>query len=241
MDATLIDNEVECLNASLNWVNSKMNWDNVGQAYLSVFQVATFKGWMPIMYSATDSREVSTHSTHWPIQFVCITSRSLFKKKSTALCHGPRGITIFCLAFADRRTAHPRDQHLHVLVLRFLHHLWVFLHPQLIHRCHHRQLQRTKEKDKCQFWDNFQPHLLSFAVVALLYSSFLYDAFSVAPGNTVRETHTWRVKERFARQKTAYVNIASNLQVTFHIHLKVLFFWNSKSKVHGKKTIHIIW
>ena len=35
-----------------------MNFDHVGKAYLSLFQVATFKGWMQIMKDATDSREV---------------------------------------------------------------------------------------------------------------------------------------------------------------------------------------
>lgn len=35
-----------------------MNFDHVGMAYLSLFQVATFKGWMQIMKDATDSREV---------------------------------------------------------------------------------------------------------------------------------------------------------------------------------------
>ena len=40
------------------WQNSPMNFDHVGKAYLSLFQVATFKGWMQIMKDATDSREV---------------------------------------------------------------------------------------------------------------------------------------------------------------------------------------
>lgn len=35
-----------------------MNFDHVGKAYLSLFQVATFKGWMQIMKDATDSRDV---------------------------------------------------------------------------------------------------------------------------------------------------------------------------------------
>ena len=40
------------------WQNSQMNFDHVGKAYLSLFQVATFKGWMQIMKDATDSRDV---------------------------------------------------------------------------------------------------------------------------------------------------------------------------------------
>jgi len=36
----------------------KVNFDNVGLGYLSLLQVATFKGWMDIMYAAVDSRNV---------------------------------------------------------------------------------------------------------------------------------------------------------------------------------------
>ena len=36
-----------------------MNFDHVGNAYLCLFQVATFKGWIQIMNDAIDSREVS--------------------------------------------------------------------------------------------------------------------------------------------------------------------------------------
>uniref|UniRef100_A0A8C9MV89 Sodium channel protein n=1 Tax=Serinus canaria TaxID=9135 RepID=A0A8C9MV89_SERCA len=41
------------------WVNVKVNFDNVGSGYLALLQVATFKGWMDIMYAAVDSREVN--------------------------------------------------------------------------------------------------------------------------------------------------------------------------------------
>lgn len=37
-----------------------MNFDHVGKAYLCLFQVATFKGWIQIMNDAIDSREVSS-------------------------------------------------------------------------------------------------------------------------------------------------------------------------------------
>uniref|UniRef100_A0A672VCL1 Sodium channel protein n=1 Tax=Strigops habroptila TaxID=2489341 RepID=A0A672VCL1_STRHB len=46
-------------NQSARWKNVKVNFDNVGFGYLSLLQVATFKGWMDIMYAAIDSREVS--------------------------------------------------------------------------------------------------------------------------------------------------------------------------------------
>ncbi|NXN81088.1 SCN5A protein, partial [Bombycilla garrulus] len=39
------------------WINVKVNFDNVGSGYLALLQVATFKGWMDIMYAAVDSQE----------------------------------------------------------------------------------------------------------------------------------------------------------------------------------------
>ncbi|XP_061431061.1 sodium channel protein type 4 subunit alpha-like [Lethenteron reissneri] len=41
------------------WLNVKVNYDNVGFGYLALLQVATFKGWMDIMYAAVDSRGVT--------------------------------------------------------------------------------------------------------------------------------------------------------------------------------------
>lgn len=55
-DHRLIPNRTACLDANLTWENSPMNFDHVGKAYLSLFQVATFKGWIPIMNDAIDSR-----------------------------------------------------------------------------------------------------------------------------------------------------------------------------------------
>uniref|UniRef100_A0A3P9BFX7 Sodium channel protein n=1 Tax=Maylandia zebra TaxID=106582 RepID=A0A3P9BFX7_9CICH len=37
--------------------NVKVNFDNVGMGYLALLQVATFKGWMDIMYAAVDSQK----------------------------------------------------------------------------------------------------------------------------------------------------------------------------------------
>nr|XP_060639342.1 sodium channel protein type 4 subunit alpha B-like [Anolis sagrei ordinatus] len=44
-------------NTRLYWTTVKVNFDNVGSGYLSLLQVATFKGWMDIMYAAVDSGE----------------------------------------------------------------------------------------------------------------------------------------------------------------------------------------
>uniref|UniRef100_UPI00398EC875 sodium channel protein type 4 subunit alpha B n=1 Tax=Pristiophorus japonicus TaxID=55135 RepID=UPI00398EC875 len=48
----------------VRWLNVKINFDNVGQGYLSLLQVATFKGWMAIMYAAVDSRDVQLQPSY---------------------------------------------------------------------------------------------------------------------------------------------------------------------------------
>ncbi|CAI5789883.1 channel type 4 subunit alpha-like [Podarcis lilfordi] len=64
-ELSVVNNKSDCMtlldvyNATdVRWVNVKVNFDNVGMGYLSLLQVATFKGWMDIMYAAVDSREV---------------------------------------------------------------------------------------------------------------------------------------------------------------------------------------
>ncbi|CAG0897066.1 unnamed protein product [Darwinula stevensoni] len=52
----LVNNRSECGFKNYTWVNSKINFDNVLQAYLSLLQVATWKGWIEIMNDAIDSR-----------------------------------------------------------------------------------------------------------------------------------------------------------------------------------------
>ncbi|XP_030435337.1 sodium channel protein type 2 subunit alpha isoform X8 [Gopherus evgoodei] len=58
-----IENKTDCENfmkshEDVLWKNVKVNFDNVGAGYLSLLQVATFKGWMDIMYAAVDSTDV---------------------------------------------------------------------------------------------------------------------------------------------------------------------------------------
>ncbi|KAJ7398265.1 hypothetical protein BTVI_126865 [Pitangus sulphuratus] len=60
-DISQINNYSQCEeliqnNETARWKNVKVNFDNVGLGYLSLLQVATFKGWMDIMYAAVDSR-----------------------------------------------------------------------------------------------------------------------------------------------------------------------------------------
>nr|XP_023423444.1 LOW QUALITY PROTEIN: sodium channel protein type 8 subunit alpha [Cavia porcellus] len=58
-----VNNKTECEklmegnNTEIRWKNVKINFDNVGAGYLALLQVATFKGWMDIMYAAVDSRK----------------------------------------------------------------------------------------------------------------------------------------------------------------------------------------
>ncbi|XP_059479446.1 sodium channel protein para isoform X5 [Neocloeon triangulifer] len=54
----IIPDRNACIAENYTWENSPMNFDHVGKAYLSLFQVATFKGWIQIMNDAIDSREV---------------------------------------------------------------------------------------------------------------------------------------------------------------------------------------
>ncbi|XP_074841231.1 sodium channel protein type 5 subunit alpha-like isoform X2 [Carettochelys insculpta] len=61
LDPKEINNVSDCIRnnvtGNLYWTKVKVNFDNVGAGYLALLQVATFKGWMDIMYAAVDSRE----------------------------------------------------------------------------------------------------------------------------------------------------------------------------------------
>ncbi|KYM97213.1 Sodium channel protein para [Cyphomyrmex costatus] len=54
----IIPDRNACNTENYTWENSPMNFDHVGKAYLCLFQVATFKGWIQIMNDAIDSREI---------------------------------------------------------------------------------------------------------------------------------------------------------------------------------------
>ncbi|XP_034429836.1 sodium channel, voltage-gated, type I-like, alpha [Hippoglossus hippoglossus] len=57
--SSVVNNKTECsaLGNDTRWKNVKINFDNVGMGYLALLQVATFKGWMEIMFAAVDSRK----------------------------------------------------------------------------------------------------------------------------------------------------------------------------------------
>ncbi|XP_025056251.1 sodium channel protein type 5 subunit alpha isoform X7 [Alligator sinensis] len=60
LDYRIINNMTDCAESNTTgtffWTKVKVNFDNVGAGYLALLQVATFKGWMEIMYAAVDSR-----------------------------------------------------------------------------------------------------------------------------------------------------------------------------------------
>uniref|UniRef100_A0A0S7ET53 SC4AB n=2 Tax=Poeciliopsis prolifica TaxID=188132 RepID=A0A0S7ET53_9TELE len=71
-----VNNKTQCLDliekgsSEVRWKNTKINFDNVGMGYLSLLQVATFKGWLDIMYAAVDSREVESQPVYEDNLFV---------------------------------------------------------------------------------------------------------------------------------------------------------------------------
>ncbi|KAM4859114.1 LOW QUALITY PROTEIN: sodium channel protein type 7 subunit alpha [Thomomys bottae] len=57
-----VTNKSQCeslfFNETVPWENAKLNFDNVGNGFLSLLQVATFNGWIDIMNSAVDSTHI---------------------------------------------------------------------------------------------------------------------------------------------------------------------------------------
>ncbi|KAM5281099.1 sodium channel protein type 11 subunit alpha [Ctenodactylus gundi] len=53
---TKIARQNECVSENYTWHTPHVNFDNVGIAYLALLQVATYKGWLDIMYAAVDSK-----------------------------------------------------------------------------------------------------------------------------------------------------------------------------------------
>ncbi|XP_071080138.1 sodium channel protein para-like isoform X7 [Haliotis cracherodii] len=57
LNISVVDHRNQCETQNYTWTNSKINFDNVMNAYLALFQVATYKGWTDIMNDAIDSRQ----------------------------------------------------------------------------------------------------------------------------------------------------------------------------------------
>ncbi|XP_076370116.1 sodium channel protein para-like isoform X2 [Tachypleus tridentatus] len=58
INSSYVPTEAACKTKNLRWKNPMINFDNVLNAYLALFQVATFKGWTGIMNSAIDSKSI---------------------------------------------------------------------------------------------------------------------------------------------------------------------------------------
>ncbi|XP_054622546.1 voltage-dependent T-type calcium channel subunit alpha-1G isoform X3 [Dunckerocampus dactyliophorus] len=54
-DVRNITNKSDCLQASYKWVRHKYNFDNLGQALMSLFVLASKDGWVDIMYDGLDA------------------------------------------------------------------------------------------------------------------------------------------------------------------------------------------
>ncbi|TNN84568.1 Sodium channel protein type 3 subunit alpha [Liparis tanakae] len=66
---SVVKNLSDCTRMGKNarWKNVKINFDNVGMGYLALLQVATFKGWMDIMYAAVDSQSKQNEQPEYEI------------------------------------------------------------------------------------------------------------------------------------------------------------------------------
>ncbi|KAJ8963353.1 hypothetical protein NQ318_018825 [Aromia moschata] len=58
LNISIVENKWDCDRLNYTWINSKISFDHVGIAYLALFQVATFEGWMEVMADAVDARGV---------------------------------------------------------------------------------------------------------------------------------------------------------------------------------------
>ncbi|XP_068893811.1 sodium channel protein 60E-like isoform X4 [Tenebrio molitor] len=58
LPTNIVDTRQDCIRENYTWINSKISFDHVGIAYLALFQVATFEGWMEVMADAVDARGV---------------------------------------------------------------------------------------------------------------------------------------------------------------------------------------
>ena len=59
-------NRETCESINYTWTNAEVHFDHVPMAYLALFQVATWKGWIQIMNDAIDTVAVSRGGTIMP-------------------------------------------------------------------------------------------------------------------------------------------------------------------------------
>ncbi|XP_068451694.1 voltage-dependent T-type calcium channel subunit alpha-1I-like isoform X2 [Clinocottus analis] len=72
-DVKNITNKSDCLAASYRWVHHKYNFDNLGQALMSLFVLASKDGWVNIMYHGLDAvgidQQPSTNNSPWMLLY----------------------------------------------------------------------------------------------------------------------------------------------------------------------------
>ncbi|XP_060933384.1 sodium channel protein type 4 subunit alpha B-like isoform X2 [Limanda limanda] len=65
-----VNNKSDCLLlihenfSDVSWKNTKLHFDNVAAGYWSLLQVATFNGWLEVIYSAVDARQVESQPVY---------------------------------------------------------------------------------------------------------------------------------------------------------------------------------
>ena len=86
MDAMVIPNITVCVEKNgtaefgeLYWNNNLMHFDNVLWGYLSLMQVATFKGWAYILYAAADMNGVSSAFKRLPTEILRVLTFKTFE------------------------------------------------------------------------------------------------------------------------------------------------------------------
>ncbi|XP_034394621.1 voltage-dependent T-type calcium channel subunit alpha-1I [Cyclopterus lumpus] len=73
LDIKNITNKSDCLQANYKWVHHKYNFDNLGQALMSLFVLASKDGWVNIMYHGLDAVAVDqqpvTNNNPWMLLY----------------------------------------------------------------------------------------------------------------------------------------------------------------------------
>jgi hypothetical protein len=75
IDPSLIINRQDCLNIGGEWRNKDAHFDNILNAMMTLFELATTEGWIQIMYSGIDAVDVDyqpqkNHSMGWALFFI---------------------------------------------------------------------------------------------------------------------------------------------------------------------------
>ncbi|XP_051985788.1 voltage-dependent T-type calcium channel subunit alpha-1I-like [Xyrauchen texanus] len=73
LDVKNITNKSDCLSANYRWVHHKYNFDNLGQALMSLFVLASKDGWVNIMYHGLDAAGIDqqpvTNNNPWMLLY----------------------------------------------------------------------------------------------------------------------------------------------------------------------------